>query len=52
MEQARFNLARDEFGRLVLTMADGARHVGVAPVRAFPIHAPDEGISLMTADGR
>jgi hypothetical protein len=52
MEQDRFNLARDEFGRLVLTMADGARHVGVAPVRAFPIQAPDEGISLMTADGR
>jgi hypothetical protein len=26
--------------------------VGVAPVRAFPIQAPDEGISLMTSDGR
>ena len=45
-------LSRDSFGRLVLTGADGRRHAGVAPVRAFPIQAPDEGISLMTTDGR
>jgi hypothetical protein len=52
MDSNRFELARDAFGRLVLTTADGERHVGVAPVRAFPIQAPDEGVSLMTADGR
>jgi hypothetical protein len=52
MNSNRFELARDAFGRLVLTTADGERHVGVAPVRAFPIQAPDEGVSLMTADGR
>jgi len=52
MDHDRFDLARDEFGRLVLTTAGGERHVGVAPVRAFPVQAPDEGISLMTGDGR
>ena len=52
MEADRIDLARDALGKLVLTTADGQRHAGVAPVRAFPIQAPDEGISLMTADGR
>ncbi len=47
-----FSLSRDAFGRLVLRAADGARHVGVVPVRAFPISAPDEGVSLLGADGR
>jgi hypothetical protein len=48
----QWELTRDAFGKLVLTDADGVRHVGVAPVRAFPIQAPEEGISLMTADGK
>jgi hypothetical protein len=52
MEYDPFDLGRDEFGRLVLNTAGGERHTGVAPVRAFPIQAPDEGISLMTGDGR
>jgi hypothetical protein len=52
MDHDQLDLTRDAFGRLVLTTADGERHVGVAPVRAFPIQAPDEGISLMTGDGR
>lgn len=52
MDQDHFTLARDAFGRLVLTTAAGERHTGVVPVRAFPIQAPDEGVSLMTADGR
>ncbi|MET0961635.1 MAG: DUF1854 domain-containing protein [Noviherbaspirillum sp.] len=52
MEPQELDLSRDAFGKLVLITADGARHAGVAPVRAFPIQAPDEGISLMTGDGR
>lgn len=48
---ADYALSRDPFGRLVLTAADGAVHVGVVPVRAFPIGAPEEGLSLMSADG-
>ena len=46
------DLHRNAFGRLVLTAADGTRHDGVVPVRAFPLAAPDEGLSLVSADGR
>lgn len=49
---AGFTLSRDEFGRLVYRDDDGTEHVGVVPVRAFPITAPDEGVSLVGADGR
>jgi hypothetical protein len=48
---AEFALSRDPFGRLVLRDAAGVEHVGVVPVRAFPIGAPDEGVSLVSADG-
>jgi hypothetical protein len=47
-----FDLERDAFGRLVLTDAQGERHVGVTPVRAFPLSAPGEGISLVGSEGR
>lgn len=46
-----FDLRRDPFGRLVLTTADGQEHVGVVAVRAFPIAAPEEGVSLLDIDG-
>ncbi len=46
-----FDLQRDAFGRLVLTDGEGQRHEGVVAVRAFPIAAPDEGISLLDVDG-
>ena len=46
-----FMLERDPFGRLVLTNAGGQRHPGVVAVRAFPIAAPDEGVSLLDGDG-
>jgi hypothetical protein len=49
---AEFALSRDPYGRLVLRDAAGVEHVGVVPVRAFPIGAPDEGLSLVSADGR
>ena len=49
---AEFRLWRDPFGRLVLQLADGSEHVGVVPVRAFPIAAPDEGLALVGANGR
>lgn len=44
-------LARDAFGRLVLTDAEGREHVDVVPVRAFPLAAPGEGVSLVDAEG-
>jgi hypothetical protein len=46
-----FALERDPRGRLVLTAADGTRHEGVLPVRAFPLTAADEGLSLVGPDG-
>ncbi|MDR1967925.1 MAG: DUF1854 domain-containing protein [Burkholderiaceae bacterium] len=48
---APFQLRRNTFGRLVLTDAEGREHVGVFAVRAFPIGAPDEGVSVVDADG-
>ena len=44
-------LHRDDFGRLVFSADDGVAHVGVVPVRAFPIAAPGEGLSLLSAEG-
>lgn len=46
-----WTLSRNSFGRLVFTDADGAPHDGVVPVRAFPIAAPDEGLSIVSPDG-
>lgn len=51
MSNANFQLERDSYGRLVLTAENGERHEGVTPVRAFPIAAPDEGISLVNFEG-
>lgn len=50
MSQA-FKLERTPFGRLALLDAAGNRHDNVVPVRAFPITAPDGGLSLVSADG-
>lgn len=47
-----FSLARDSFGRLVYVAADGTAHVGVTPVRAFAIAAPDYGIALISSEGK
>lgn len=47
-----FNLERNALGRLVFISPGGTPQVGVVPVRAFPIAAPDEGLSLVGPDGR
>ena len=47
-----FTLSRNAFGRLVFTAADGAVSEGVVPIRAFPISAADEGVALVSTDGR
>jgi len=49
--QPPWRVQRNTFGRLVLTDASGQDHLGVVPVRAFPIGAPDEGMSLLGSDG-
>lgn len=52
MTATSFTLQRNTLGRLVCVLPDASEHVGVVPVRAFPIAAPDEGISLVSAEGR
>ena len=47
-----FTLARNSFGKLIYTGADGTTHEGITPVRAFALSAPDEGISLVSAEGK
>ena len=51
--EARFpaQLKRHAAGQLVLIDAGGDSHLGVVPVRAFPLAAPDEGISLVSTEG-
>ncbi|MDP3172762.1 MAG: DUF1854 domain-containing protein [Polaromonas sp.] len=46
-----FQLERHVSGRLLLTDSQGQQHLGVVPVRAFPIAAPGEGISLVGSEG-
>ncbi len=46
-----FSLIRNAAGRLVLTTNDGNVHEGVFPMRAFPISAPAEGLSLIGENG-
>jgi len=48
---ADWTLRRDPHGRLQLITADAQVHDAVTPVRAFPLAAPDEGVSLVGADG-
>lgn len=47
----RYTLSRDAHGHLALTLPSGEVHAGVHPVRAFPIGAPDQGMSIVGADG-
>jgi len=47
-----FDLRHDAWGRLVLVEANGLEHVGVEPVRDFPISDPRHWISLITVDGK
>jgi hypothetical protein len=50
-QQPSFGLHRNSFGRLVFTGADGVPHENAIPVRAFPVTAPDHGLSLVSSDG-
>ena len=49
---AKLRLHRDAAGRLVLTDDAGVGHVGVVPVRAFPLAAPDESLAIVGPTGR
>lgn len=45
-------LERDSLGRLVFVDRNGDRYIGVHPVRAFPITAPEAGIGIMDQSGK
>lgn len=46
-----FQLRREASGRLKYISPHGEVHQGVVPVRAFPLAAPEEGISLVSLEG-
>lgn len=46
-----FKLTHNLAGRLVLTASDGKISEGVYPVRAYPISAPEDGLSLLAENG-
>jgi len=46
-----FQLVRTPFGELVWTGPQGQQVIGVVPVRAFPIQAPQDGIALVDPEG-
>ena len=52
MSATPITLTRNRHGRLCLTLEDGTVHEGLTPVRAFPIAAPEEAISLVGRDGK
>jgi hypothetical protein len=45
-------LERDALGNLIFIDAKDDRHIGVYPVRAFPITAPAAGIGIMNQSGK
>lgn len=47
----KHKLALDSNSELVFIDEEGAVHHGVIPVRAFPVNAPAEGLSLVGVDG-
>ncbi len=46
-----FQLTHNLAGRLVFTASDGKISEGVYPIRAYPISAPEDGLSLLGEDG-
>ena len=47
-----FTFERDALHRLVMVMKSGERHMGVEPVRAFPLSDPSRAISILDSVGR
>lgn len=48
-ELPSFELSRDAFDQLILTMRDGRRYVDLSPIRLFPFSDPTHWISLCDA---
>jgi hypothetical protein len=52
MPNDSFSLSHDAWGRLVLVDTDGRKHVGVEPVRAFPISDPTKWVAICSPEGK
>jgi hypothetical protein len=52
VDLADMKLHHDAWGRLVYVDDAGAEHVGVEPVRAFPLSDPERDVSLLDHEGR
>ena len=50
--QSAHQLKRDSLGRMIFVDAKGNTHIGVHPVRAFPITAPGAGVGIMDQSGK
>lgn len=50
--QGPFEIEQDAFGVWRLRLENGSAHERVVAVRAFPIAAPQEGISILSQEGR
>jgi hypothetical protein len=46
-----FKLKRNPSGRLQFTASNNTIYDGIYPVRAFPVSAPEEGLSLLNQEG-
>lgn len=46
-----FKLTRNKAGQLQFTDRNGNIFEGVSPVRAFPVSAPDQGLSIINKEG-
>jgi hypothetical protein len=51
LNSPKVDLSRDTWGQLILTDAEGRRHENVVPIRAFPITAPKQHVSLCDSHG-
>jgi hypothetical protein len=47
-----FNLSFNPLGQLTVALSDGTMHAGAVAVRAFPIAAPQESVSILSAEGK
>lgn len=48
----QFSLSQDDLGQVSLRTADGQVHGAINAVRAFPVSAPEEGVSLVGEAGQ
>lgn len=51
LSASNVDLARDTWGQLVFTDAEGRRHENVVPIRAFPITAPKQYLAICDSRG-